>query len=65
MEPSRPPVSTAGFWDGLYADAQDGWELGAPAPALEDWLARGGKFEVEPGTSVRCEGAVGSSADWG
>jgi methyl halide transferase len=38
-------VSTAGFWDGLYAAAQDGWDLGGPAPALEDWLAAGGKFE--------------------
>ena len=28
------PVSTAGFWDGLYADGQDGWDLGEPAPAL-------------------------------
>jgi SAM-dependent methyltransferase len=35
-------VSTAGFWDGLYADGQDGWELGGPSPALEDWLAGGG-----------------------
>jgi len=34
-------VSTAGFWDGLYAAAQDGWDLGGPAPALEDWLASG------------------------
>jgi methyl halide transferase len=34
-------VNTAGFWDGLYAAAQDGWDLGGPAPALEDWLASG------------------------
>ncbi len=27
-------MSTAGFWDGLYAAAQDGWELGGAAPAL-------------------------------
>ena len=26
-------MSTAGFWDGLYAAAQDGWDLGAAAPA--------------------------------
>jgi SAM-dependent methyltransferase len=32
-------VSTAGFWDDLYAAAQDGWDLGGAAPALEDWLA--------------------------
>jgi SAM-dependent methyltransferase len=58
-------VSTAGFWDGLYAAAQDGWDLGAAAPALEDWLAAGGTFEAEPGTSVRGPGASGLSADWG
>ena len=34
-------MSTAAFWDGLYAGGQDGWELGGPAPALEDWLASG------------------------
>jgi SAM-dependent methyltransferase len=34
-------VSTAGYWDGLYAGGQDGWDLGGPAPALEDWLASG------------------------
>jgi thiopurine S-methyltransferase len=48
MEPPRPAVSSAGFWDGLYVDGQDGWELGGPAPALEDWLASGGRFEREP-----------------
>ncbi|HSB40748.1 MAG TPA: methyltransferase domain-containing protein [Methylomirabilota bacterium] len=46
MEPHRPGVSAAGFWEGLYAGGQDGWELGGPAPALEDWLERGGRFEV-------------------
>ena len=34
-------MSTAGFWDSLYAGGQDGWDLGGPAPALEDWLASG------------------------
>jgi SAM-dependent methyltransferase len=34
-------VSTAGYWDGLYAGGQDGWDLGGPAPALEDWLTSG------------------------
>jgi SAM-dependent methyltransferase len=38
-------VSSAAFWDGLYAAAQDGWELGRASPVLEDWLAAGGKFE--------------------
>jgi SAM-dependent methyltransferase len=41
VEPHRPAVSTPGFWDGLYAAAQDGWDLGGPAPALEHWLASG------------------------
>lgn len=45
MEQHRAPVSTAGFWNGLYAGGQDGWELGAPAPALEAWLDAGGTFE--------------------
>src|SRR4029453_15554637 len=46
VEQHRPPVSTSGFWDGLYAEGQDGWELGAPAPALESWLDSGGTFEA-------------------
>lgn len=46
MGPHRPGVSAAGFWEGLYADGQDGWELGGPAPALEDWLDAGGRFET-------------------
>ncbi|HSL48957.1 MAG TPA: methyltransferase domain-containing protein [Candidatus Deferrimicrobiaceae bacterium] len=58
-------MSAAGFWDRLYAEGQDGWELGGPAPALEHWLASGGKFEAEPGTSVRGAGASGLSAAWG
>ena len=37
-------MSAAGFWDGLYAAAQDGWDLGGASPALEDWLAAGGRF---------------------
>ena len=68
MESHRPPVSTAGFWDGLYAEGQDGWDLGEPAPALVDWLDAGGRFE--PGGdsgSVRPRAAEprGLSADWG
>ncbi len=58
MEPRRPPVSTAGFWDGVYAEGQDGWDLGEPAPALVDWLDAGGRFE--PGGA-----RSGLSADWG
>jgi len=47
VESHRPPVSTAAFWDGLYAEGQDGWDLGEPAPALVDWLDGGGRFEPE------------------
>jgi SAM-dependent methyltransferase len=43
-------VSAAGFWDGLYAGGNDGWELGAPAPALETWLDGGGAFEASDGS---------------
>ena len=48
MEPARPPVSHAEFWDRLYAGGQDGWDLGEPAPALVDWLDAGGRFEPAP-----------------
>ena len=37
-------MSAAGFWEGLYAAGQDGWELGGPSPALEEWLDAGGQF---------------------
>jgi SAM-dependent methyltransferase len=33
-------VSTSDFWDGLYATGGDGWELGAPAPPLVDFVER-------------------------
>jgi methyl halide transferase len=46
-------VSTAGFWDGLYATAQDGWDLGVAAPALEDWLASGRFSSL---SSIKCGG---------
>ncbi len=41
MAGHRAPVSTAAFWDGLYASSQDGWELGEPAPALVQRLEAG------------------------
>jgi methyl halide transferase len=44
VEQHRPPVSGSDFWDGLYAEGQDGWELGGPSPALEAWLDGGGTF---------------------
>ena len=40
----RPPVSAPAFWEQLYAEGQDGWELGVPAPALAAWLEAGGRF---------------------
>jgi SAM-dependent methyltransferase len=32
-------VSTPQFWEDLYAQGGDGWELGAPAPPLVDFFA--------------------------
>lgn len=37
-------MSTAAFWEGLYASRSDGWELGHPAPALAAWLSAGHAF---------------------
>ena len=31
-------VSTPEFWEGLYASGGDGWELGQPAPPLQDFI---------------------------
>jgi SAM-dependent methyltransferase len=33
-----PDVSTPGFWEGLYAQKRDGWELGRAAPPLVDFV---------------------------
>jgi SAM-dependent methyltransferase len=44
LEHARPPVSTPDFWQALYRDGNDGWELGAPAPPLAAWLDSGGVF---------------------
>jgi hypothetical protein len=44
LEHGRPAVSSAAFWEGLYAGGNDGWELGMPAPALAAWLDSGGRF---------------------
>jgi methyl halide transferase len=47
-------VSRPQFWDRLYAEGQDGWDLGEPAPALADWLDAGGRFEPSaPRTPAR------------
>ncbi len=42
-------MSTAAFWEGLYASRNDGWELGHPAPPLAAWLAAGGRFAARTG----------------
>ena len=44
-------MSAATFWEQLYAEGQDGWELGVPAPPLAAWLDAGGRFTArdEPG----------------
>ncbi len=49
MERARSPVSTPDFWQALYLDGNDGWELGAPAPALAAWLDSGGDFPSRDG----------------
>jgi len=35
MGEPRSRVSAAAYWEGLYAERQDGWELGEAAPSLE------------------------------
>ena len=44
MALDRPPVSTPAFWEELYTDGKDGWELGGPAPPLVAWLDAGGRL---------------------
>ena len=54
MDRARPEVSAPDFWQALYQSGQDGWELGAPAPALVGWLEGGGAFaSAEPGRPPR------------
>ena len=54
MDGPRSRVSAAAFWDGLYAERQDGWELGEPAPALQAYLASGRSFA--PGARIAVPG---------
>ena len=54
MADPRKRVSAPAFWEGLYAERQDGWELGEPAPSLQAWLASGGTFF--PGARVAVPG---------
>jgi SAM-dependent methyltransferase len=54
LEDVREPVSTPTFWQALYDEGRDGWELGGPAPALAAWLDEGGAFPpAESGASAR------------
>ncbi len=46
MDEPRKPVSAAAFWEGLYAERQDGWELGEAAPSLQACLASGRPFPL-------------------
>ncbi|HWN90104.1 MAG TPA: methyltransferase domain-containing protein [Verrucomicrobiae bacterium] len=52
MAEPRKPVSAPAFWEGLYAEHQDGWELGEAAPSLGAWLAAGRTF-THAGASPR------------
>ena len=35
MGEPRSRVSAAAYWEGLYAERQDGWELAEAAPSLQ------------------------------
>jgi SAM-dependent methyltransferase len=59
VENARPPVSTAAFWEQLYAGRNDGWEIGGAAPPLEAWLDAGGAFPKAPVRGGGSGGAVG------
>jgi len=48
----RKPVSEPAFWEELYADGNDGWELREPAPPLVAWLAGGGRFVISGGPEM-------------
>ena len=54
MAEPRGPVSAAAYWEGLYAERQDGWELGEAAPSLQACLASGRPFT--PGARVAVPG---------
>jgi methyl halide transferase len=48
----RKPVAEPEFWEGLYADGNDGWELREAAPPLVAWLAGGGRFTISGGPEM-------------
>jgi len=54
VDAPRRPVSAAAYWEGLYAEQQDGWELGEAAPSLQACLASGRPFT--PGARVAVPG---------
>jgi SAM-dependent methyltransferase len=54
VDEPRKPVSAAAYWEGLYAERQDGWELGEAAPSLQACLASGRPFP--PGARVAVPG---------
>lgn len=52
MGDDRKPVSASAFWEDLYAQGEDGWELREPSHALVAWLAGGGRFAVSGGPEM-------------
>ncbi len=46
-------MSAPGFWEQLYADGADGWELGGPAPPLLAWLETGARLAGIDGEPAR------------
>jgi methyl halide transferase len=48
----RKLVGEPGFWEGLYANGNDGWELREPSPPLVAWLAGGGRFVISGGPEM-------------
>jgi SAM-dependent methyltransferase len=55
MGVDRKPVSAPAFWEGLYAQGEDGWELREPGPPLVAWLDAGGLLGA-PGARVAVPG---------
>lgn len=55
MGVDRKPVSATGFWENLYVQGEDGWELREPAPGLVAWLDGGGRLGP-PGARVAVPG---------
>ncbi len=55
MGVDRKPVSAPAFWENLYAQGEDGWELREAGPGLVAWLAAGGRLG-DPGARVAVPG---------